>query len=62
MYDGGYVELDVNLDGAFVKKITVREDSSKETIKNAALKATGKSYTQATVTHVQGKSASVVSL
>jgi hypothetical protein len=62
MYDGGHTSLDVTLDGVFVKKITVREDSSKDTIKNAALKAVGKSYTQATVTHVPGKSANVVSV
>lgn len=56
------VHLLVQLDGKHVSTITVKEDASKTVIENAALKAAGKSYTQAKVTIVPGKLANVVSL
>lgn len=54
------VDIQVQLNGQYVKTIAVRDDANRLTIENAALKATGMNSLNAKVTLVPGKLANVV--
>jgi hypothetical protein len=60
--DTSQVEIQVQVDGKYLKTISVRDDANKTMIENAALKAAGKSSLNAKVTIVPGRLANVIPL
>ena len=60
--DAVMVDIQVQLNGKFVKTMAIKDDSSKTTIENEALKATGMTFTNAKVTISPGRIANVITL
>ena len=60
--DAVMVDIQVQLNGKFVKTLAIKDDSSKTMIENEALKATGMTFTNAKVTIFPGRVANVITL
>lgn len=58
--DANAVDIQVQLNGQYIKTISVRDDANRSMIENAALKATGMNALNSKVTIIPGRLANVI--